>query len=117
MAGNLTACCRNHHRLKRSGHWQVDAEGGIELTAPTGHRYRPRSSGLLGGGRDGVAGGGHLADGGARRTHEQHKAARIRAERRRRQARLDAARRRSPGARAPDACATDACATGEPAPF
>ncbi|MGV9863139.1 DUF222 domain-containing protein [Rhodococcus koreensis] len=101
VAGNLTAYCRNHHRLKHSGHWQVDADGGIELVAPTGHRYRPRSSGLLGVGRDvaagcdHTAGSDHAADPATRRrTRAQNAAARIRAERRRRQAHLDAARRR-----------------------
>ncbi|KAF0959720.1 HNH endonuclease signature motif containing protein [Rhodococcus sp. T7] len=90
VAGNLTAYCRNHHRLKHSGHWQVDAEGGIELIAPTGHRYRPRSSGILGArGRDRIA-----DPASRRRTRAQNTAARIRAERRRRQAHLDAARRR-----------------------
>jgi hypothetical protein len=128
VAGNLTAYCRNHHRLKHSGHWQVDTEGGIGLVAPTGHRYRPRSSGLLGGGRDGVAGGDHLADRGARRrTRERNTAARIRAERRRRQAHLDVVRHgtrgaRPPGARprqahAPETGATETCAPDEPAPF
>ncbi|MBC2639711.1 MULTISPECIES: HNH endonuclease signature motif containing protein [unclassified Rhodococcus (in: high G+C Gram-positive bacteria)] len=113
VAGNLNAYCRNHHRLKHSGHWQMDAEGGIELTAPTGHRYRPRSSGLLGGRPDGVAGGGHLADRGVgRRTREQNTAARIRAERRRRQAHLDAVRHGSRGARPPETRAPD-----DPAPF
>ncbi|WP_225928685.1 HNH endonuclease signature motif containing protein [Rhodococcus opacus] len=91
VAGNLTAYCRNHHRLKHSGHWQVDAEGGIEMVAPTGHRYRPRSSGILGAReRDRVADPGV-----SRRTRAQNTAARIRAERRRRQARLDAARWRA----------------------
>lgn len=108
VAGNITAYCRNHHRLKHSGHWQVNADGGIELVAPTGHRYRPRSSGIL---------GGHGRDRGAdpttrRRTRAQNTAARIRAERRRRQAHLEAVRRRSPGERVPDPDATD-----EPAPF
>nr|WP_255314997.1 transposase [Rhodococcus koreensis] len=81
-AGNLTAYCRNHHRLKHSGHWQVNADGGIELVAPTGHRYRPRSAGILGArGRDRI-----VDPATRRRTRAQNDAARIRAERRRRHA-------------------------------
>ncbi|MDV6285473.1 hypothetical protein R3Q59_33870 [Rhodococcus jostii] len=113
VAGNMTAYCRNHHRLKHSGHWRVTAGGGIELVAPTGHRYRPRPSGLLGAGSDpAAAASGHAKTAARRRTRAQNTAARIRAERRRRQAHLDAVRHRSPGARASEAYATD-----EPAPF
>ncbi|MFD9668271.1 hypothetical protein ACFWAY_42910 [Rhodococcus sp. NPDC059968] len=120
VAGNMTAYCRNHHRLKHSGHWAVTAGGGIELVAPTGHRYRPRSSGFLGAGRDGAAGRDDVATADPatrRRTRAQNIAARIRAERRRRQAHLDAVRHRPPGARAPDSHAPGAHALDEPAPF
>ncbi|WP_237723899.1 MULTISPECIES: DUF222 domain-containing protein [unclassified Rhodococcus (in: high G+C Gram-positive bacteria)] len=123
-ASGCTAYCRNHHRLKHSGHWRVSAGGGFESVAPTGHRYRPRSSGLLGAGRsdaggsdhgggsDRAAGSDHAAAAARRRTRAENTAARIRAERRRRPAHLDAVRHRSPGARASEAYATD-----EPAPF
>ncbi|WP_065492892.1 HNH endonuclease signature motif containing protein [Rhodococcus opacus] len=118
VAGNMTAYCRNHHRIKHSGRWWVTADGGIELVAPTGHRYRTRSSGLLGvgrsdaGGRDRDAGSDHAAAAVRRRARAQNTAARIRAERRRRRAHLDAVRRRSPGAQASGACPAD-----EPSPF
>ncbi|MDJ0413956.1 hypothetical protein ACVH9Z_18090 [Rhodococcus opacus] len=96
----------------------MTADGGIELVAPTGHRYRTRSSGLLGvgrsdaGGRDRDAGSDHAAAAVRRRARAQNTAARIRAERRRRRAHLDAVRRRSPGAQASGACPAD-----EPSPF
>lgn len=113
VAGNMTAYCRNHHRLKHSGHWKVTDDGDIELVAPTGHRYRTRSSGLLGARRDAAAGSDHVANPAARHRARAHNtAARIRAERRRRRAHLDAVRRRSPGAQASGACAAD-----EPSPF
>nr|WP_271213228.1 HNH endonuclease signature motif containing protein [Rhodococcus wratislaviensis]GLK40252.1 hypothetical protein GCM10017611_71250 [Rhodococcus wratislaviensis] len=113
VAGNMTAYCRNHHRLKHSGRWWVIADGDVELVAPTGHRYRTRSSGLLGARRDAAAGSDHVANPAVRRrTRAQNTAARIRAERRRRRAHLDAVRRRSPGARESEACAAD-----EPLPF
>ncbi len=51
MASNLSAYCRNHHRLKHSGQWvhTSNPDRSVMLTSPTGHCYRTRPSGLLAG--------------------------------------------------------------------
>jgi hypothetical protein len=40
-AGNLSALCRHHHRLKHETRWSVQqgADGSFLWTSPTGHRY------------------------------------------------------------------------------
>ncbi|MFE4501379.1 DUF222 domain-containing protein [Rhodococcus sp. NPDC056743] len=85
VASNLSAFCRNHHRLKHSGSWQLapNPDRSITLTSQTGHRYRTRAAGLLAGRQEPPP-----PDGGTRRrTRLENKAARIRAERKRRKTR------------------------------
>ncbi|TSD49265.1 DUF222 domain-containing protein [Rhodococcus sp. KBS0724] len=82
VASNLSAFCRNHHRLKHSGSWRIDPnpDRSITLTSQTGHRYRTRPAGLLAGRQEPPPPEG----GTRRRTRLENKAARIRAERKRR---------------------------------
>ncbi|TSD46635.1 DUF222 domain-containing protein [Rhodococcus sp. KBS0724] len=82
VASNLSAFCRNHHRLKHSGSWQLapNPDRSITLTSQTGHRYRTRPAGLLAGRQEPPPPEG----GTRRRTRLENKAARIRAERQRR---------------------------------
>ena len=51
VVSNLSAFCRNHHRLKHSGTWQLDSnpDRSITLTSQTGHCYRSRAARLLAG--------------------------------------------------------------------
>ncbi|MDI9914778.1 HNH endonuclease signature motif containing protein [Rhodococcus sp. IEGM 1379] len=87
VASNLSAYCRNHHRLKHSGHWlhTPNSDRTVTVVSPTGHCYRTRAAGLLAGVPDPV-----LPEGGPRRrTKLENKAARVRGERRRRRARMD----------------------------
>ncbi|MFE4501311.1 DUF222 domain-containing protein [Rhodococcus sp. NPDC056743] len=86
VASNLSAFCRNHHRLKHSGSWQLDpnSDRSITLTSQTGHRYRTRTAGLLAGQQEPPP-----PDGGTRRrTRLENKAARIRAERKHQQEKI-----------------------------
>ncbi|TSD49349.1 DUF222 domain-containing protein [Rhodococcus sp. KBS0724] len=86
VASNLSAFCRNHHRLKHSGSWQLDPnpDRSITLTSQTGHCYRTRAAGLLAGMQDPPPQEG----GTRRRTRLENKAARIRAERKHQQAKI-----------------------------
>ncbi|MDJ0437106.1 HNH endonuclease signature motif containing protein [Rhodococcus qingshengii] len=86
VASNLSAYCRNHHRLKHSGQWLhiSNPDRSVMLTSPTGHCYRTRPSGLLAGMLEPV-----LPEGGRRRrTRLENKAARVRGERRRQRLRM-----------------------------
>ncbi|MDI9915879.1 HNH endonuclease signature motif containing protein [Rhodococcus sp. IEGM 1379] len=86
-ASNLSAYCRNHHRLKHSGHWlhTPNSDRTVGLVSPTGHCYRTRAAGLLAEIPDPIPPEG----GPRRRTRLENKPARIRGERRRRRARMD----------------------------
>ncbi|OYD69810.1 HNH endonuclease signature motif containing protein [Rhodococcus sp. OK302] len=87
IASNLSAYCRNHHRLKHSGRWlhTPNLDRTVSLVSATGHCYRTRAAGLLAGSTDPIPPEG----GPARRTRLENKAARVRGERRRRRALMD----------------------------
>ncbi|MGG7103335.1 DUF222 domain-containing protein [Rhodococcus sp. 24CO] len=82
VASNLSAFCRNHHRLKHSGKWRLapNLDRSITLTSQTGHCYRTRAAGLLTGQQEPPPPEG----GTRRRTRLENKAARIRSERKHR---------------------------------
>ena len=86
VASNLSAFCRNHHRLKHSGTWQLDPnpDRSITLTSQTGHCYRSRAAGLLAGRQEPLPPEG----GTRRRTRLENKAARIRSERKHRRIKI-----------------------------
>ena len=86
VASNLSAFCRNHHRLKHSGKWQLDPnlDRSITLTSQTGHCYRTRAAGLLAGMQEPPPPEG----GTRRRTRLENKAARIRGERKLRRVKI-----------------------------
>ena len=86
LASNLSAFCRNHHRLKHSGKWQLDPnlDRSITLTSQTGHCYRTRAAGLLAGMQEPPPPEG----GTRRRTRLENKAARIRSERQHRRVKI-----------------------------
>lgn len=85
-ASNMSAYCRNHHRLKHSGQWMhtSNPDRSVMLTSPTGHCYRTRPSGLLSGMLEPVPPEG----GRRRRTRLENKAARVKCERRRQRLRM-----------------------------
>ncbi|NMD59225.1 UNVERIFIED_ORG: uncharacterized protein DUF222 [Nocardia globerula] len=86
VASNLSAFCRNHHRLKHSGKWQLDPnpDRSITLTSQTGHCYRTRAAGLLASQQEPPPPEG----GKPRRTRLENKAARIRSERKHRRVKI-----------------------------
>lgn len=51
IASNMSAFCRNHHRLKHSDRWRFTSneDRTMSLTSPTGHCYRTRPAGLMAG--------------------------------------------------------------------
>ncbi|PBC41880.1 HNH endonuclease [Rhodococcus sp. ACPA4] len=79
VASNLSAFCRNHHRLKHSGKRLLapNPDRSLTLTSQTGHCYRTRAAGLLTGMQEPPPPEG----GKPRRTRLENKAARIRSER------------------------------------
>ncbi|QXW04103.1 HNH endonuclease signature motif containing protein [Rhodococcus globerulus] len=86
VASNLSAFCRNHHRLKHSGKWLLapNPDRSITLTSQTGHCYRTRDAGLLAGQQE-----PRPPEGGKpRRTRRENKAARIRSERKHRRVKI-----------------------------
>jgi hypothetical protein len=86
LASNLSAFCRNHHRLKHSGKWLLapNPDRSITLTSQTGHCYRTRDAGLLAGMQEPPPQEG----GKPRRTRLENKAARIRGERKLRRVKI-----------------------------
>ncbi|MCJ0907565.1 HNH endonuclease, partial [Rhodococcus sp. ARC_M6] len=74
-ASNLSAYCRNHHRLKHSGRWvhTPNSDRTVSLVSPTGHCYRTRAAGLLAGSTEPIPPEG----GPRRRTKLENKAARV----------------------------------------
>ncbi|PBC43425.1 HNH endonuclease [Rhodococcus sp. ACPA4] len=86
VASNLSAFCRNHHRLKHSGKWQLDPnpDRSLTLTSQTGHCYRTRAAGLLASQQEPPPPEG----GKPRRTRLENKAARIRGERKLRRVKI-----------------------------
>ena len=86
VASNLSAFCRNHHRLKHSGKWLLapNPDRSITLTSQTGHCYRTRAAGLLAGMQEPTPPEG----GTRRRTRLENKAAHIRSERKHRRVKI-----------------------------
>ncbi|TYQ00527.1 UNVERIFIED_ORG: uncharacterized protein DUF222, partial [Nocardia globerula] len=86
VASNLSAFCRNHHRLKHSGKWQLNPnpDRSITLTSQTGHCYRTRDAGLLAGQQEPPPPEG----GTRRRTRLENKVAQIRSERKHRRVKI-----------------------------
>ncbi|QQM22004.1 DUF222 domain-containing protein [Rhodococcus sp. P-2] len=86
VASNMSAYCRNHHRLKHSGQWMhtSNPDRSVMLTSPTGHCYRTRPSGLMSGMLEPVPPEG----GRRRRTRLENKAVRVKGERRRQRLRM-----------------------------
>ena len=105
VASNMSAFCRNHHRLKHSDRWRFtsNVDRTMSLTSPTGHCYRTRPAGLMAGSHEPTPPQG----GRNRRTQAENKAARIQSERNRQRRRIQKRaeehvqykRRKSPRAR------------------
>lgn len=86
VASNMSAFCRNHHRLKHSDRWWFasNEDRTMSLTSPTGHCYRTRPAGLMAGSHEPTPPQG----GRNRRTQAENKAARIQSERNRQRRRI-----------------------------